>query len=1292
MLEKKIFIQGMNGDMEDRLVEPGEYRYALNVRAGVSDGENSGVIENVKGNFEIPITLPSGDNTCIGSLEDKLYKKVYYFLYNTTDKHSILEYDYETLSIREVLQATELNFSLQHYITGVNLVEGELLYWTDDFNEPRSLNVNRDYTSILSSGVDINEIIRSIKTCPQGVITAEYTEGLRNIPFNNVFGKQFQFRYSYTYLDNEQSAWSPISKTPFNQNEERIHLGESDITDSNKAIKLEIPAGNKLIKRINIAVREGNLGKFSQIASLDEDDVNVSGVNYGITSGGIVIYYFYNDEVRIGIDENDSNKLYDAVPKLAKAQELIDGNRLTYGNIQEGFDLIDTDMSAEVDYLGTPNDLDFPVLTKPLSIVYADDGVTAGDVLGFIAGAGSALALGGLSPFPLARYVLDINDNIPSSTFASLSNRAMEYSYFGGEVGPLFVSGELADPFEGDIISITISILTIDNTQSITHTHSYTVLQGDTRIDVIDALLLMINNDIIWDISTKDNSRNFRVITAEPVPDGTDTKILITTNLDASNLPIPIPPGDVANLDYQWQMFVPRSTGTHIRNVDAIVKLIFKPGAVHPIGVVYADVAGRLSTVMGKLDVGVLPQSQAPPGLEGTNAIDLTINHLPPSWAKTCHIVYPKNTTMDRVIQVVIKGISTTPEGRALLDISPTISDYPEATGSITTYDYVKGDRARFIRNPDESFIKEYVDVDVQELTDLNEISISNVKAGFAIEKGMLIEIYTPANVAEEDQFLYYEIGESFPVVNGFHTSNSQDQTATQPAIVRLENQGDTYWRRRNLNINRSGSLLDNYNTNVEDPNFSDFRVSENYHLGRPNIFTKDAQEIRRPTTIYYSNPFIPDTNINGLSSFYLESFEEYDKNYGSIQKLYSEDKRLICFQELKVGQILVNEIIYRDLSGGFSVGASKSILSTMVYYGGEFGISTNPESFAVYGNRKYFTDVNRAAVLRLSTDGITPISDNRQRNFFNDQFGNNITSIWSPVTGVYDKKFDEYVISTREVNISTLAEQNVTNVSTNVNGGVFQIRIIIDRGIEETIRNSEGDLYIQDIGSREWILVDSYVYEESSASVIIDLTSETPLLLDRTEEDLLGGNPIFNFNISTRRLDFIGNTLSFSEPLKKWVSFFSFNPDTMQSAGINIVSWKNGKLYKHNSDNVPYNNFYGVQYNSQIKVIANENPSNIKFYKTMQQESTTPWQMPEGTNQYNQRTNLINEDFETIEGHHYAAFLRDENTPNIADPLIEGDIMRSYTMSLLLTNDSIELEKLFSVGIKYEASELSNR
>ena len=58
-------------------------------------------------------------------------------------------------------------------------------------------------------------------------------------------------------------------------------------------------------------------------------------------------------------------------------------------------------------------------------------------------------------------------------------------------------------------------------------------------------------------------------------------------------------------------------------------------------------------------------------------------------------------------------------------------------------------------------------------------------------------------------------------------------------------------------------------------------------------------------------------------------------------------------------------------------------VIGQNVAYAGEYGISTDPESFAVNGYRKYFTDRDQNVVCRLSMDGITVISGLRYDRLF---------------------------------------------------------------------------------------------------------------------------------------------------------------------------------------------------------------------------------------------------------------------------------------------------------------------
>jgi hypothetical protein len=150
----------MNKDYDDRLVPNGEYRDALNLEVTDSEGSDVGVLQNVKGNTEIinkkfneslqSFTVWSTNYIdsltnaiCIGSIVDDTTEKIYWFV--ASDEASIVaEYDQTADVITPIVVDTQniLNFSKSYLITGINVVEGILL-WTDNQSEPKSLNINR---------------------------------------------------------------------------------------------------------------------------------------------------------------------------------------------------------------------------------------------------------------------------------------------------------------------------------------------------------------------------------------------------------------------------------------------------------------------------------------------------------------------------------------------------------------------------------------------------------------------------------------------------------------------------------------------------------------------------------------------------------------------------------------------------------------------------------------------------------------------------------------------------------------------------------------------------------------------------------------------------------------------------------------------------------------------------------------------------------------------------------------------------------------------------------------------
>ena len=83
------------------------------------------------------------------------------------------------------------------------------------------------------------------------------------------------------------------------------------------------------------------------------------------------------------------------------------------------------------------------------------------------------------------------------------------------------------------------------------------------------------------------------------------------------------------------------------------------------------------------------------------------------------------------------------------------------------------------------------------------------------------------------------------------------------------------------------------------------------------------------------------------------------DPAKGTIQLLYAEDTNLIIFQEYKVNRALIDKDAIYTAEGQPLTTSSNLVIGQVQSYAGEYGIATNPESFAVYGYRKYFTENN---------------------------------------------------------------------------------------------------------------------------------------------------------------------------------------------------------------------------------------------------------------------------------------------------------------------------------------------
>jgi hypothetical protein len=167
--------------------------------------------------------------------------------------------------------------------------------------------------------------------------------------------------------------------------------------------------------------------------------------------------------------------------------------------------------------------------------------------------------------------------------------------------------------------------------------------------------------------------------------------------------------------------------------------------------------------------------------------------------------------------------------------------------------------------------------------------------------------------------------------------------------------------------------------------------------------------------SMIYSGVLNSRTGVNQTNQFSVgeEITRSADPINGTIQKLYAEDTNLIIFQERKVSRALIDKDAIYSAEGSAITTSANLVIGQIVAYAGEYGISRNPESFAVYGYQKYFTDRDRNAVLRLSMDGITEISAYGMTDFFRDNFSSVKPN--GKILGSYDVYNKNYLLSIQD-------------------------------------------------------------------------------------------------------------------------------------------------------------------------------------------------------------------------------------------------------------------------------------
>lgn len=249
----------------------------------------------------------------------------------------------------------------------------------------------------------------------------------------------------------------------------------------------------------------------------------------------------------------------------------------------------------------------------------------------------------------------------------------------------------------------------------------------------------------------------------------------------------------------------------------------------------------------------------------------------------------------------------------------------------------------------------------------------------------------------EVDLDIYYMDSETFEIENGFHKGKDQNQTSTTAAV----------------------STLDFFNCYTFGNGVESYKVRDGFNENYLNIdyapcttTVEEFKETVRLSDITWGSVYNESSNINGLNEFNTANLNwiELDKQNGEIRLLHSREGNLLVIQEDKWGQVLFGKNAIYSADGNPTLTTTNDVFRDYIPYAGTYGI-TDIESFVTEANRCYAVDKKRGAVLRLSIDGITTITQGMNHWFkttFQDRNQAKVIGGYDPFYKTYNITIDE--------------------------------------------------------------------------------------------------------------------------------------------------------------------------------------------------------------------------------------------------------------------------------------------
>ncbi len=1003
---EKIRPIGINTDISPEAVEQGNQGNravinpvidCLNKHYITSEVNESLKAQNIKGNLlKTNGALPVGTNICIGTYEDKLNNELVFWNYNSNGNHGVYAYSPETDLIRTLIAQSALAFQndRRYLITGVGSI-GNLIYWSDGFNPQRVINRTRSYTygTFLIGDITVLKASPTMRATVGDAPNSQNAEYARlvGVPANNtpITDKNYQFSYRYLYLDNEYSVIAPISELnlaqwnpdPFNSTRNFIRVRLNGLPTAPEAF----------IKAVEFLVRLNNSADWGVWHTVRPPVINTE-------------KFFTGTETVIPIDQVASGKLFEAIPRISKALTT-HRNRLFLSADEEGFDVNDTPTIA--------------VTETPFS--YQSTRTLAG----------SGTMIMGTGP----RTV------VLSSTMPLVVNEHIEIKFSGaGHIMRGYVTSQVGTTVNfisqyvttnnnqiwGPLTSAVFrqSRIVVDASGSILHRGEWSKSYWKTNSMQIFGIALFDENGISMGVVSK---------TKYTAPTGKVGPTVLNGDVACANdvtVDISISGNFSATPKAKKYSICVTEDQFYLTYQQILVKVLFYVGEY---------VAG------GSLHAGQYIMNNK------------VFTRSPATGFNSMYLLLPLNMALSVEDSLYVRPLSI-----------PGLSGW---TGEINKVESViSGNLLQVDRLG-------LTDAQIATLASNHTVTYTDSSSGATASANMgrmIVEIFKPREVTTNNVF--YEITDRHAIDNSGLLAvtlfqriqgpnyRPQSNLNLDPAF-RFEDQIDMVYNEPLNVINFSGTKIDvtfpknkSYLINPEIPSptiglASNLKTPSVYGvlgsttpvITRQKIVTPDYTKVgdnrgktiteliekktlARPSVIRFSNKFVQDTNINGLSNFDFADQYSLDYSRGALTKFVSIGTRILAVHDRATSVVYTEEKMVRNADGSDQLIAASEAIGYDQQLAGGYG-AYHAESVQAVDNMVFGFDIYKGCVWRYTQEGQFPISDYGYKGKFRDIAQSILaTKQTSKVIGGIDPFNKEYVITIAGI---TYAFNYVKNVWT---------------------------------------------------------------------------------------------------------------------------------------------------------------------------------------------------------------------------------------------------------------------